>query len=209
MPDPRPRFEELPYGARTRRSLAPLYDAFRLLNRWYAVPAVRLGLAPLHANPITGSWLLLRTTGRRSGRIREAPLGYAIVDGAVYVSAGFGRGAYWFRNIEADSRVEVLLPTLAFAGTAEEVTDPDELLRAWRALIRALGILGRSFVCSPTAPDEVLREKTANLPLVRIRPTGLAAGPADPGGMLWLTLLTLTMVWIVGRMRRSGVTRGR
>jgi deazaflavin-dependent oxidoreductase (nitroreductase family) len=201
MPDRRPDFAGLPYGARTSRSLGPLYAAFRLANRWYAVPAIKLGLAPFHGNPLTGSWLLLRTVGRRTGRRREVPLGYAIEDGAVYVSAGFGPGAYWFRNIQADPRVEVVLPSFAFAGLAEEVTDPDELLRGWRALVRALGPIGRVFVCAPTAPDDLLVARTAGLPLVRIRPTGIAAGPADPGGLLWLTLLA-AVTWLVLRRRQ-------
>lgn len=203
MPARRPSFEGLPYEGALGRLIAPLYDAFLALNRWYTVPAIRLGLAPLHSNPLTGSWLLLRTTGRRSGRIRQAPLGYAILDGCVYVCAGFGAAAHWYRNLLAEPRVEVVLPSAAFAGVAEEVTDPAELDRAWRALIRALGALGTTFVCPADAPAETLRAKTRGLPLVRIRPTGIAAGPADPGGLLWLTLAAVGLGWLLRRL--SGI----
>jgi deazaflavin-dependent oxidoreductase (nitroreductase family) len=194
----------LPYAPWFMRIL-PLVDrAFRVANRWYVTPAIKAGLAPLHANPVTGSWMLLRTRGRRTGRIREVPLGYALVDGAVYCAVGYGTRSAWYRNILADPRVEAVLPSVAIAGLAEEVTDPVERRRAWRALIRALGVLGRSLVCSADAPDDVLDRSTAGLPLVRITPTGIASGPADPGGWLWLTLTVASVWWLLARRRRRG-----
>jgi deazaflavin-dependent oxidoreductase (nitroreductase family) len=193
---------DLPYGPLFTRILPTLKLTFRALNRVYVIPAIKAGLGPLHANPLTGSWMLLRTTGRRTGRKREVALGYAILDGAVYCSAGFGPRTHWYRNLLVDPQVEVVLPGGAFAGVAEVVTDPVELDRAWRALIRSLGVLGRAFVCGPhAAPDELIA-KTANLPLVRIRPVGIAGGPADPGGRLWATMTVVGLAWLIGRVRR-------
>ena len=196
-------FGALPYGPTMRRALRPLYDAFLVFNRCYTVPAIKLGLAPLHANPVTGPFMLLRTRGRTSGRTREAPLGYVILDGCVYCCAGFGPRTQWYRNIRADERVEVVLPTAAFAGVAEEVIDPAELDRAWRALLRAMGLLGRSLVADVNrASPEELRSRTANLPLIRIRPTGIAAGPSDPGGWLWATITVVGSAWVARRLWR-------
>ena len=193
---------KLPYGPLLTRSLPTLSLLFRALNRVYVLPVIKAGLGPLHANPLTGSWMLLRTTGRRTGRKREVALGYAILDGAVYCSAGFGPRTHWYRNLLAEPRVEIVLPGGAFAGLAEAVSDPVELDRAWRALIRSLGVLGRAFVCGPgAAPDELVM-KTANLPLVRIRSVGIASGPADPGGWLWVTMTVVGLAWLVGRARR-------
>jgi deazaflavin-dependent oxidoreductase (nitroreductase family) len=197
----------LPYGPVITRTLPTLDRAFRILNRVYVIPAIKAGLGPLHANPLTGSWMLLRTTGRRSGRPREVALGYAIVDGSVYCSAGFGPRTQWYRNLLADPRVEVVLAGGAFAGMAETVTDEAELDRAWRALIRSLGVLGRAFVCAPDAPATELVARTANLPLVRIRPVGIAAGPADPGGWLWITLTVVAVTWLTGRVRHGRTRR--
>jgi deazaflavin-dependent oxidoreductase (nitroreductase family) len=194
---------DLPYAPWFTRVLPAIDRAFRVANRWYVIPAIKAGLAPLHANPLTGSWMLLRVKGRRTGRTREAALGYAILDGAVYCCAGFGARAQWYRNLLADPHVEVVLAGAAIAGLAEEVTEPAERRRAWRALIRALGLLGRSLVCSPDAPDEVLDRSTAGLPLVRIRPTGIGSGPADPGGWLWLTLSAVAAWWLLARIRRG------
>lgn len=200
--------EDLPYGALLRRILPALSRSFRILNRWYVIPVIKAGLAPLHANPLTGSWLLLRTTGRRTGRTREVALGYAIHDGAVYCAAGFGARTQWYRNLIVEPRVEMILPGLAVAGVAETVTDADELDRAWRVLIRSLGMLGRTFVCGPDARPEELKARTANLPLVRIRPIGLAGGPADPGGRLWVPLTVVGLAWLAGRVGRRRRARG-
>jgi deazaflavin-dependent oxidoreductase (nitroreductase family) len=201
------RFGDLPYGPAFTRMLGPLHRTFLRVNRWYTVPAIKLGLAPLHVNPFTGSWLLLRTRGRKSGLLREAPLGYAILDGCVYVTAGFGRVTHWYQNVLADPHVEVVLPSAAFAGTAEVVTERHELLRAWRALVRAMGVLGSATVCPPDASDEELIAKIGNLPLIRIRPTGIAAGPTDPGGLFWVTLIGVSCLWLFPKVRRL-VRRG-
>ena len=193
--------DELPYGPFLQRTLPAIRRAFGVLNRVYVLPAIRLGLGPLHANPATGAWMLLRTTGNRTGLRREAVVGYVLLDGAAYCSAGFGVRTAWYRNLLAEPRVEIVLPAGGFAGVAEPVTDPAELERGWRALIGALGVLGRLFVCRPDAPAEVLAARTANLPLVRIRTTGLAPGPADPGGAAWVVPTALGLAWVGFRLR--------
>lgn len=194
---------DLPYGPFLTRTLPTLSRMFRVLNRIYVIPAIKAGLGPLHANPLTGSWMLLKTTGRTTGLKREVALGYAILDGAVYCSAGFGPRTQWYRNLLAEPRVEIVLPGGAFAGVAEAVTDPVELDLAWRALIRSLGMLGRAFVCAPDAAPDALVAKTENLPLVRIRPVGIAGGPADPGGWLWVTLTVVGLAWLARRIRST------
>lgn len=190
---------ELGYGPVVERLLQPLRRGFLTLNRWCTGPAIKAGLGPLFATPLTGSMMVLRTTGRHSGRIREAPLGYAIHDGAVWCVAGFGRSAHWFRNIETDPRVEVILPGGAFSGRAEEVTDPEAWLAGFRLVIGSLGIIGRLTVPGAlTAADGELLARWRALPVVRIRPTGVGNGPSDPGGLAWLPLLATEILAVAG-----------
>lgn len=73
--------------------LAPLRKGFLIVNRWAAAPLIRAGGGPLLTSPVAGSILLLRTTGRKTGLVREAPLGYTVIDGRVVVLAGYGRDA--------------------------------------------------------------------------------------------------------------------
>jgi deazaflavin-dependent oxidoreductase (nitroreductase family) len=201
----------LPYGPLMSRTLPAMHRAFLVLNRRLALPVLHAGLAPFWSLPITGYMAILRTRGRRSGVVREAPLGYVISEGSVYVWAGFGPQTAWLRNVEADPHVEVVLPGRSFAGLAEVVTDPDERLRAGRALTAALGVIGMMTlgVNPRTASDEELARRTEGLPLVRIRPTGIAAGPFDPGGRAWVVcqLVALWASWRALVVLARGVRR--
>lgn len=188
------RFGDLPYGPALTRLLEPMHGAFIGFNRWVAVPALRAGLGPLFSTPVLGSLMVLRTTGRKSGLPRDVPLGYALVDGNVYCIAGFGAETQWFRNVQADPDVEVILPIGAYRGRAEEVTDADEWARAFRILMTNMGPLGRATSGDVRdVPDDRLREMGRNLPLVRIHPTGIGAGPADPGGLMWVPVQTAAL----------------
>ena len=182
-----PPLSTLPYGPVMTRLLEPLRRLFLVVNRWVTAPAVRLGLGPLLVSPVGGSILVLRTRGRRSGLVREAPLGYTLIDGAIVVVAGYGRGAHWFRNLEADPEVEVALPGAVVAGRAEEVTDPAAWDRAFRRLLADLGAIGGMTVPGlATATPERIAELRAAFPVVRIVPTPMRSGPYDPGGRFWI-----------------------
>jgi deazaflavin-dependent oxidoreductase (nitroreductase family) len=195
----------LPYGPRIWRVIRPLHEAFGVVNRWVAAPALRAGLGPLLSTPLTGSLMLLRTTGRRSGLTREAPLGYVIREGSIYCCAGFGRRTAWYRNLVDEPRVEVILPTVAVSGLAETVTDRSEWDRLFPAYVRALGLIGRVVLGDLDAANADRRESLrVELPLVRIRPTGLASGPADAGGGFWIVVQTVCLLVVVRSAIRAG-----
>jgi hypothetical protein len=110
-----------------------------------------------------------------------------------------GSGAAWYRNLCADARVEVILPTAAISGIAQTVTDRAGWERVFPRLIRALGVVGRLTLGDVDVADAARRDALrSSLPLVRIQPTGLAAGPADPGGRMWVVAQALVLV-LVGR----------
>ena len=179
--------------------------AFLLANRCGMIQLHRAGLSAWLGNPFTGYQLLLTTTGRKSGLRRDTPLEYLVADGAAWVMAGYGPKTQWYRNLQADPRVEVLLPGgRAFAGTAEEVVDPAVRERMIVALCRACGLPGVMIGANPwTAPaDEILR-LVAWVPLIRITPTSgpLVAGPDDPGGLGWIPrqVVALLATVVLGR----------
>ena len=172
------------------------------------VPVFRLGLGALISNPLTGYIMVLKTIGAKSGRVRYTPLNYAIRDGQVYCMAGWGQISHWYRNLRAHPGVGCILPGATLVGVAEEVTDSDEALRAIRQVLRNAGFVGFVAGLNPfAAPDQVLRQKTKDVVVIRVRPTGIAGGPADPGGWLWLVSWALHGVAaraILRRRRRRG-----
>jgi deazaflavin-dependent oxidoreductase (nitroreductase family) len=162
-----------------------------VLNQRSMAPLDPVRLGWLVGNPVTGHIMLLRTHGRRSGLLREAPLGYVLRNGAVYCVAGYGEPTPWFRNLVADPDVEVILPTRRFKGHAQPVEDSDEWLAAYRALISSFGLVGRAVVGDVgRLDDEALLARHRSLPVVRIRPrygdSPLVAGAFDPGGPGWI-----------------------
>jgi deazaflavin-dependent oxidoreductase (nitroreductase family) len=184
-----------------------LHAGFNALNKYVSVPSLKAGLGRYMSNPATGYLMVLRTRGRKSGEMRDAPLGYVIDGDAVYVMAGFGQRTHWFQNIKADPKVEAILPSRSFSGIAEEVTDPAERRRMLVKLIRSMGLVAASLGMGnayKTSAEE-LEAKCEGLPLVKVRATGIAAGPEDPGGWYWTVPIVasalLALLWLRGRRR--------
>jgi deazaflavin-dependent oxidoreductase (nitroreductase family) len=198
--------EGLAYPECMQQFLPALHDGFNTMNKYVGVPALRAGLGRYMSNPLTGYLMCLQTRGRKSGELREAPLGYTIVGEHVYCVAGFGRRTHWYQNILADPHVEVVLPSRAFSGVAEEVTDPDERRRVLPPLLRSMGVIaGMVGMGNPwrDTPEETAR-KCEGMPLVRIRATGIAAGPEDPGGRFWVVPIVASAVLAIVLLRCRG-----
>jgi hypothetical protein len=124
----------------------------------------------------------------------------------VYCIAGFGRRTNWLQNVLVDPHVEVILPSRSFSGLAEEVTDAEERGRVLPPLLRSMGVVvGMVGMGNPwrDTPEEIAR-KCEGMPLVRIRATGMAAGPEDPGGRFWVVPLVASAVLAIVLLRRRG-----
>jgi deazaflavin-dependent oxidoreductase (nitroreductase family) len=166
-----------------------LRTIFKWVNKFFMVPAFRLGLGKLICNPLAGYIMVIKHTGRKTGKPRFTPTNYAIINGCVYCLSGFGRRAHWYQNLVANPEVELVLPGQAIAGIVEAVTDPDEALTACKQVFRNAGFAGFMEGYNPfTAPDEKFLTTLKRAPVLRIRQTGIANGPADQGGWAWLSL---------------------
>jgi deazaflavin-dependent oxidoreductase (nitroreductase family) len=207
----------LPYGRMLSRLLRPVQRGFLVVNGGLVAPLLRHGLGWLFGNPLTGYLMLLRTRGRRTGLLREAPLGYVIDAGAVYCVAGYGEPTPWYRNLVAAPAVEVVLPTRRLRGIAEPVADDAEWLRAYRSLIASFGLVGRAVVGDVRRLDDAeLLARHRSLPVVRIRPAPdeppIVAGPFDPGHLGWLLPSIATVaglgMWLARRHRRGAADLG-
>ncbi len=168
---------------------------FWFLNKFFMVPIFRLGIGPFFGNPIWGYMMVLKTTGRKSGKTRYSPVNYAILHGNIYCMAGWGQIADWYRNLLSSPHIELILPGGSLAGVAEEVTVSTERITALRKVLKAGGFAGFMLGVNPyTASDEKLAENTKGIPLIRIKPSGIGSGASDPGGWLWIPLLILIVL---------------
>ena len=204
----------LPYGPILTRILRPVQRGFLFVNRWFAGPMLRSPFGRFVGSPFTGYLLILRTRGRRTGLVREAPLGYALIDGFVYCVAGYGVATPWYRNLLDNPTVEVVLPGRTIRGIAEPVSDDAEWLRTFRTLIAGFGLVGRLVTGDPRRIDDATLLAThRSLPVIRIRslepPGPVVAGAWDPGGRGWLAVWAVTIqalscaVWLLLRRRGS------
>ena len=168
------RSAALPYGPRLSRLLRPIQRGFLLVNGAIVAPALRLGFGFALGTPVTGHLMLLRTTGRKTRRRREVPLGYVIRDGAIWCVAGYGARTPWYMNLLDDPRVEVVLPgRRGMRGIARPVTDDRAWLAAFRALVASFGLVGRVAVGDvERMSDEEVLVRCRSLPVVRIVPRG-------------------------------------
>jgi deazaflavin-dependent oxidoreductase (nitroreductase family) len=95
--------------------------------------------------PLPG-YVLLETTGRRSGQARQVPVGKELEGDTLWVVAEHGLRAAYVRNIQADPRVRVRLGRRWRTGTAHVLEDDDWRERQRRmsnrlnsAVVRVMG----------------------------------------------------------------------
>jgi deazaflavin-dependent oxidoreductase (nitroreductase family) len=213
VPSPAPPALAAPPADGAVHGLDPLaHRLFKVFNRWFMIPVHRAGLGAWVGSPVGGYMLLLRVRGRKSGLVRETPLSYLVAEGSVWVVAGFGPATEWYRNLLADPRVEVRLPTRRITGTATEVRDPGDRERVLPAVVRATGLPAFLGGVNPwTATDGEILDRFGFVPLIRIDADGgpLEPGPDDPGGTAWVwrQLVVLGVTLALRRGVAAGVRR--
>jgi deazaflavin-dependent oxidoreductase (nitroreductase family) len=120
-------------------------------------------------------WMLLTTTGRKTGLPREVLLPCERTPAWLYTISTYGRRSDWMRNIERDPRVRVTAAGWSVPARAEIVNDVEEK----RAIVSArpffpampigpLNLLHRTLLRWPTVA--FLRWWVTNRPVVRIQP---------------------------------------
>jgi deazaflavin-dependent oxidoreductase (nitroreductase family) len=169
---------------KTEENLRAMFKQFNkfMLLMW------RLGLGPmLNMWPeVGGRIMVMATTGRKSGQRRLTPVNYALIDGDVYCTAGFGAKADWYCNIKSESKIEVMLQDGWWEGVAEEV-DLAENLEKMRQVLIGSGIVAPLMGIRPEQLSEAeLAEVTATYKLIRIRRTVARTGAGGPGDLAWV-----------------------
>ena len=167
----------------------------------------RLGLGTfLNLWPeVGGRIMVIAHEGRKTGQRRYTPVNYAIVDGEVYCTAGFGRISDWYRNIMINPNVEVWLPDGWWAGVVEDLSDSPKRLPLLRQVIIGSGGVAYMFGIDPIRmTDEQLHAVTSKYPLLHIWRTGPRTGRGGPGDLAWVwPLATMFLIPLALSRRRS------
>ncbi|SRR6266498_3475452 len=114
-----------------------------------------------------GRIMVIKHRGRKSSKEYLTPVNYAVVDGEIYCTAGFGSISDWYRNILVYPRVEVWLPKGRYILCAEDISNSPKRLSLLRQVIIASGFAGPLFgVNSKKLDDEQLNKASKNYRLV-------------------------------------------
>ena len=114
-----------------------------------------------------GRIMVIRHCGRRSGNEYLTPVNYAVVEGEIYCTAGFGSISDWYRNMLANPRVELWLPEGKKFYWAQDVSDSPDRLFLLRQVIIASGFAAPLLGILPrTLPDEQLNAISKDYGLV-------------------------------------------
>jgi len=152
----------------TPAQLNSLRKAFKVVNK-IMVFMWRIGLGPvINIWPAgIGRVMVIRHVGRKSGKERLAPVNYAVVEGEIHCTAGFGSGSDWYRNIMATPRVELWLPTGRVRALAQDVSDSPQRGFLLRQVIVASGFAAPLFGINPkNLSDEAFLAVTSSYRLI-------------------------------------------
>jgi len=152
----------------SRKQLDTLRRVFHAMNP-FMVFMLRIGIGwMMEIMPsVSGRIMVIKHRGRKSGKEYLTPVNYAVVDGKVYCTAGFGSISDWYRNMKANPNVEILLLKGWHKARAEDVSDSPRRTFLMRQVIIGSGFAGPLFgVNQKKLNDEQLDAETKEYRLI-------------------------------------------
>ncbi len=149
--------------------------------------------------------MVITHKGRKTGYKRLSPVNFAIINGEIYCTAGFGEKCDWFQNILMNPNVEVWLTEGRWEGIAEDISnDPDRLFYLREVLIASGFAAPLAGVHPKKINDETLDRLTNTYRLIKIKRVKERTGRDGPGELAWIwPLVTVVLLFWKGRRRKK------
>ncbi len=147
-----------------------------------------------------GRFMVIAHTGCKTGMMRHTPVNYAVIDGEVHCTAGFGSVSDWYRNIQAHPTIELWLPDGRWSAYAEDITESDDALTKLRTVLVNSGFAAFAAGINPyTMSDDELAVRTADYRLLRLRRVTRQSSPHVPGDLVWVwgVLAIVLVLWLL------------
>lgn len=158
----------------------------------------RMGLASM----LPRQFLVLATTGRKSGLPRHTMVEYSKIDDVITIASGWGGRPQWVKNIEVDPIVTVeSLNDGVIKGTARRVTDEDEFRQMWQPMQHSpvWDTWLESWGIEPTLDDFLANRD--RMVVFAIEPGDVPALPLLERDLKWIPVVVGTMLllrWLRG-----------
>lgn len=181
-----------------------LQQGFRYLNK-FMVLLFRLGLGwMINLWPaVSGRILVIRHIGRKSGLPHFNPVNYAVVDGEIYCTAGFGNVSDWYKNLIKQPAAEIWLPDGWYEARAEDVSSHPKRLELLRAVLIGAGFASFIAGIDPyTISDAELAHKSGEYRLLHLVRGAARTGPEGPGDLAWIWPVLTFVLLMRGSRRR-------
>lgn len=184
-----------------------LRQAFKVLNK-FVVLLWRLGIGPMMGMvpDKTGQFLVIVHTGRKTGKTRYTPVNFARVEGELYVTAGFGSEAHWFKNITTNPNIEIWVDNERWSAVAEDVSDHPDRLRLLREVLIGSGFAAVLAGLDPRKlNDEELNAASEHYRLIHLRRCQPITGDGGPGDLVWVwpyAAMALLVLALAGWLRK-------
>jgi deazaflavin-dependent oxidoreductase (nitroreductase family) len=192
------------------RALHNMRTFFKYLNR-FMVLQWHLGLGQmLNFWPKTlGCYMVIVHKGRKSGKHRYTPVNFAVVDGEIYCTAGFGSGSDWYQNIMATPEVDVWLPDGWYGAVAEDISNSPDRFRLLSQVITASGFVAPLLgVDMAHLNEQEMQRIAADYRLVHIHRTAPKTGSGGPGKWSWVWPLSTILLALIALRPQSQVKAG-
>jgi hypothetical protein len=139
----------------TPRQMSTLRKVFHSMNR-FMVWMWKMGWGKaINVWPAGfGRIMIIKHRGRKSGKEYLTPVNYALVNGEIYCTAGFGSISDWYRNMLVRPQVQLWLPEGKNFYCAEDISDSSNRLFLLRQVIIASGFAGPLFGINPKTLDD-------------------------------------------------------
>ncbi len=160
----------------------------------------RMGLGPL----VGRLFMLLTTTGRKSGIPRRTPVEYHELGGRKYIFAGWPNSD-WYKNIQADPHVTIQTSDGVEAVTARRLTTEEELSQAYDLFEQTAFMQGMERIFGVEIDKDTFLKEKDKYHILTFDPTEEPTPPPQPVDLPWLLPAMLAVYfagWLAGRRRR-------
>lgn len=178
----------------------PQSRVWRIMAR-FPILAWRLGLEKLLGHV----FVLITTTGRRTGLPRRTVTEYMVYRGKLIVPCAYGPQADWYRNLMADPRLTVQTWQGAESMRAERITAPEEFRALYPLALRRNPVIVRAYFRALGIDPEDIEDVVAKRDRIiwfRLEPTADPTPPPLTPDLVWVWPLILGVLLVATLWKR-------